>query len=322
MLMGRPISGKLVSADRLRHGNMAKHKPTAVPLSAEARGQILTVIQSSAEPLTARSLVKLLAASHHIPEKLLGPILVELVAARALHAFPGKTAKGKPRYWNHDALELGRQVILKQLESQGQRTEAQLRRAAKGFSDAQFQEILHRAIANGEVWRHPPIGKAKKEMLGRRPPSPEPYLREIADKLTTIVTRLTEANVPQGDLRRALVQLIEAAGVPFASAAVATRENPARVPAPAVDLMALMRRIEPGADRGALVVSRDLRRAAKMEKQAFDRAVLELARQGRLSLHQHDFASALSPAERDELVTDGTGAYYVGMALRHNAGGT
>jgi hypothetical protein len=57
-----------------------------------------------------------------------------------------------------------------------------------------------------------------------------------------------------------------------------------------------------------------------LEKQLFDRAVLELARQGRLSLHRHDFPSSLSPAERDELVTDGAGAYYVGMALRQNAG--
>ncbi len=79
-----------------------------------------------------------------------------------------------------------------------------------------------------------------------------------------------------------------------------------------------MRRIEPGADRGALIGARDLRRAARLEKQAFDQAVLDLARQGRLSLHRHDYPASLSPAEREDLVADGAGAFYVGLALRRN----
>jgi hypothetical protein len=88
------------------------------------------------------------------------------------------------------------------------------------------------------------------------------------------------------------------------------------VVAQGVDLLALIRRIEPGAERGALVVSRDLRRAARLEKETFDRTVLDLARQGRLSLHRHDYPASLTAAERDDLVTDGAGTYYVGVALR------
>ena len=80
-----------------------------------------------------------------------------------------------------------------------------------------------------------------------------------------------------------------------------------------------MRQIEPGADNGALVAARNLRRAAKLDKHEFDRAVLELARNGRLTLHRHDFATSLSATERDELVSDGEGTFYVGMALRRGA---
>jgi glycosyltransferase A (GT-A) superfamily protein (DUF2064 family) len=105
---------------------------------------------------------------------------------------------------------------------------------------------------------------------------------------------------------------MEATGISFGSAAPCPVDG-------SVDLIALMRLIEPGANRGALVGARDLRRAAKLEKQSFDRAVMELARQGRLSLHRHDYATSLSAAERDELVTDGAGTYYVGMALRNGA---
>ena len=78
----------------------------------------------------------------------------------------------------------------------------------------------------------------------------------------------------------------------------------------------VMKRIEPGAERGALVGARELRRAVRLPKPDFDHAVLELARQGQLSLHRHDYATSLTPQERDELVTDGDGTFYVGMALR------
>ena len=370
---------------------MAKPGSTADPISAEAREQILTVIRLSAKPLTAKLLSTWLPAPHEIPEKRLSPVLDEYVAAGTLRAYPSKTGRGKPsywdrdvaaigrvaaletvqradvpltakeaavrikapvkftetelssvldeyvavaklheispatakgkkRYWNHDALDFGRQAILRALEALGTRTEKQLRSAAKGLSDAQFQQVLHRAISAGEVGRHPPLGKAKTPCYGKGPPSPEPYLREIGDQLATIVTLLTEASVPQADLRRVLVQLVESAGVPFASAAPTSADTSARMVAAPVDLIALMRRIEPGADRGALVGSRDLRRAARLGKSEFDCAVLELARNGRLSLHRHDYAASLSPAERDELVTDGAGTHYVGMALRQSVG--
>ena len=59
-----------------------------------------------------------------------------------------------------------------------------------------------------------------------------------------------------------------------------------------------------------------LRRAARLDKAHFDAAVLDLSRQGRVSLHRHDYPASLTPQERDELVTDGAGTYYVGLALR------
>lgn len=85
-----------------------------------------------------------------------------------------------------------------------------------------------------------------------------------------------------------------------------------------VDLVALMQQIEPGALRGALVGARDLRRAAEMPKEKFDAEALRLAKAGTLSLHRHDYPASMTPAERDELVTDGRGTFYVGMALRQN----
>lgn len=77
-----------------------------------------------------------------------------------------------------------------------------------------------------------------------------------------------------------------------------------------------MKRIEPRAESGALVTAHALRQAAQLSKSDFDALALQLAQQGKIALHEHDFASSLSAEERESLVTDGQGRYYVGMALR------
>jgi len=372
---------------------VAKKIPKPPP-SPEARENVLTVIRSGAEPLNAAALTKLLLPPHDIAAKELESILEEFVAAGALLRLPGKTATGKPQYWDRDPASLRRAALQKALESaefpqtvqdlaknaaipgkpkpaellllmeeliaagvafampvggakakprfwnrppvdfgrlslrrlletKGPQTEVKLRAGLKEFSDEQFRTILESGLAAKELFRHPAAGKVKKELIGARPASPEPYLGEIAAQLAKIVPQLLAANLVREELRRYLVQVIETAGIPFSPSAVAsgtsapdTRTDRSQAD---VDLVALIRQLEPGADRGALVGARDLRRAARLEKGQFDRTVLDLARQGRLSLHYHDYPASLTPAERDELVTDGNGTYYVGIALRQNS---
>src|SRR5262249_5640540 len=232
-----------------------------------------------------KELVRRLPVPLKLTEAKWEEILDRHVADKNLHAIPPATAKGKLRYWGRDAFKFGRVEILAALDAKGPQTETQLRRAIKLFSDHQFQQIKDAAIAAREIWRYPAIGKVKKELFGRKPSSPEPYLRPLGNQLAKIIPELLAADFSSDELRRTLVQLIEAAGVRWTGERPTDGAPPAAAP---VDLIALMRRIEPGADRGALVVSRDLRRAARLEKHAFDRAVMELAREGRLSLHRHD----------------------------------
>lgn len=302
---------------------MAKTRSAASPPSPEAREHLYNLIRTAAEPLTASQLAKLLVAPHKLSEIKLVPILEEFVAASRLHAFAPKTAKGKPRYWDRDAGELGRSLIAAALDKKGAQSQADLRKAAKQLTDAAFQAAFQTLTDSHALFEHPPLPKKKSTLFGSRPPSPEPYLRDLGLQLTKVVVQLTAAGVPGEELRRALVQLVEATGVPFgarvtASASVSARDGELPRRELGVDLVSLMRSIEPAADNGALVAARELRRVAQLDKPHFDRAVLDLARQGRVMLHRHDFAGGLSAAERDELVTDGAGTYYVGMALRRD----
>jgi len=67
---------------------------------------------------------------------------------------------------------------------------------------------------------------------------------------------------------------------------------------------------------GALIPIRKLRAALQLPKSRLDEAVLQLYADDALILHHHDYVGNLSEAERDELVLDRHGNYYVGVALR------
>jgi hypothetical protein len=308
-------------------GSTAKSKPRYWDQDLGTIGvdlALATLAQTEA-PVAAKDLAALIKSELKFSESDLTPILEKLVAAGRLHAFPAATAKGKPRFWDRDLAEVGRLAIIQVLEKKGPQTEANLKKGAKGLSAEQFVRLFHDLVDQGKLLRHPPLPGAKGELFGVRPPSAATYLNEIGGQLTKIVAALLAARVSEGELRQALVQLMESTGISFGgtsqSSGTATLNRPEPVASQestAVELLELMKRLEPGAERGALVGSRELRRASLLEKSQFDSAVLDLARHGKLSLHRHDYASSLNQQERDDLVTDGAGTYYVGMAIRHS----
>jgi hypothetical protein len=287
---------------------------------AIARSAALDALHRADGPLTAADLAKRLVTPLKFKAGDLTPVLDACVAAGTLHTFPPASAKGKPRYWDRDALAFGRGTILGLLDAKGPQTQASLRRSVKWLSDTQFAQLFEGLRAARELLPQPPVGGKRGELFGNRPPSPGPYLKKLGTELARTVETLMAAGVSREDLRRACVELIESAGVTLGAAKCAVHQaSPAAQPEPP-DLIALMKRLEPGAERGALVGARDLRRAAQLDKPRFDAAVLELSRQGRVSLHRHDYPASLTPEERDELVTDGAGTYYVGLALRQTGG--
>lgn len=294
---------------------MAKSR-VAAPPSPETCESVYQAIQQTTEPVTAGQIAKLLVGRHKLSEAKVTPVLEAFVAAERLRTFPPKTAKGKPRYWDRDLGVFARSLILETLNQKGPLKKTDVRKAAKLLTEDLFQSTFQALLDAQEVFEHPPLPKMKTALYGSRPPAPEPYLNDLGAQLGKVVAQLMSASVPRDELRRALVQLVEATGISFG---IGSTHHAAAAAQPNIDLVALMRRIEPGADNGALVAARELRRAAKIDKSLFDREVLSLAQLGRLMLHRHDFASGLSPAERDELVSDGAGTYYVGMALRRES---
>ena len=300
---------------------MAKKQTVPPPTDQEVREVALRTLKQTAEPVTAKQLTVLLADSFKLKETVLSPILDECVARGELHSIPPATAKGKPRYWDRDLVEFGRGLIVRTLDKQGPQPKAKVKTAAKSLGAAPFERAFQSLIDSHRVCAHPPVGKSKIVKYHTQPPAPELYLKDVATLLTKVIGQLNAVGVEREALQNAVWQLVAQSGlaVPSGLANVnqdAARGAPLLASSVSLDLLMLMRQVEPGADRGALVSARDLRRAANLDKTEFDRAVLALAGQGDLMLHRHDHASHLSAAERDELVTDGAGNYYVGLALR------
>jgi hypothetical protein len=301
---------------------MTRPPKVVVPPSAEAVDALFGAMRQTGGPVTAAQLAKLTVKPFKLSEKLVLPLLEERAARGELHAFPPATAKGKPRYWDRDESEFARLAIVALLDKKGPQTKAAALKAAKGLSAAVAAGALQSLLDTRRVCEHPPIGKTKTSKLGTKPPAPEPYLKEVSSQLATVVSRLTSMGVRRETLLEAVVAMMAQCGLPLplspppvGNAASNESTTPSIAP---LDLILLMTQLEPGAEQGALVSARDLRRVANLDKSRFDRAVLDLARAGRLMLHRHDHASSLSAAERDELVTDGTGTYFVGMAIRRN----
>ena len=290
-------------------------------LRAAGLGAVRELVCSAAVPLSAKDIKKLWKCSFKLTDTELLALLRELLSDGTIFEIPGKSVAGAVRYWGRDVLQFASASVLEELRQRGTLPTAKLRASVKWLDDVRYAELLDRLAAQNLIFRHPAMkaGKSAQLLWGIAPPSPEPWLKPIREQLCEVVRQLRAASVSATDLRRAAVDMLESAGISLGAttgSTAASASATAAVSVPSVDLVRLMRQLDAGADRGALVTARVLRGAAGLSKKQFDELALQLSRAGRLVLHRHDFASSLSVVERDELVTDGEGQYFVGMALR------
>lgn len=283
---------------------------------AIAREAIQAVLDLADRPLTAKEIAGRLETPLKFTVADLAPLLQAAADSGLLHRFDPTTAKGLPRYWSYDEQEYGRRVVLQTLKTKGPLARTKLQTAVKGISKDCLDAIVATLTESGQIHLHPPL-KTGAGLLGVGRPVAGPYLKEVGTQLAKVTLKLRQAGVTSAELRRAVIELAEAAGIPFGEATTSAAAGSRSAEVAAVDLLALMKSLDPGAERGALVGARDLRRVAGLSKSEFDSAVLQLARQGRLSLHAYDLPASLNADERNELVTDGS-RFYVGIAIRQN----
>ena len=142
---------------------------------------------------------------------------------------------------------------------------------------------------------------------------------DIAAKLKVVLKalRATMAKTDAEGIPRELVanELLAVLGLPSHGPS----SNPSRPQPMGLNSETFMRSLESLAaenPREALLPIRELRRRLNLGKAEFDAAALTLAREGKVTLHHHDYPAGMSAAELDELVKDERGTHYVGIAIR------
>lgn len=222
--------------------------------------------------------------------------LAQMQQAGQLKLWPGKA----PAWWHLGPEEALAEVLV---ETLGQRAlpRAQWLREArarlKGRPAAEWQKACEELIASGRVMAH------STRIEGKRVEACVRAERRAAllDIYRPVIERLREEWRRLGIRDREVERFLSGGGAPGADVVLEElrrleRESPPPNP------VALLRK------RAAL---------AGMTKEEFDRAALELLRQGTVYMAPHDHAMRLTEEERRSLVADGAGLYYVSITARH-----
>ena len=271
---------------------------------------VLKTLGQQGQPKTVKELRKLLTGLFKLPEDRLGELVTGLVSGEKIFEWPAK-GKGRQRYWTEPLSRFMAEKTVRLL-TEKPLTPVELKRnlnkALFGIPKIPIEKGIQSLLDQGILLIHPKFGSLKAR-LGLHPPDPKPYLNKVRKELDQVHKTLGPSGVSREVIHQALMVLL---GIPAGSEIL--KETPGMKDVES-RLLSKMVEIEPQAPSGALVSLRNLRRSLNFEKGLFDRAIIDLAIKDRIILHQHSFPQGLSEEERQDLVADQRGQYYVGAVL-------
>lgn len=316
-------------------------------LSMDQAEAVLSVFQTASHPLTAPQAEKLYRGP-----KLKRNQFRQIVEGQLLmqgKLFKCSPAGKSPRYWSQDEEQKVREKV-EELLNQGHLAEPKLASAVnkalpKISSPSAIKNYLHTMRREGLVHERPGKGKAKTMLLSLQPCSPFDAISLKKGTLTDLSNALAQVESLGGTVER-LLQIVReqlSRSAPAKPLPPQQRQSEAQrtgehdgyqtahsqpqdviePPAPRLEIDDLilkgMHDLDSAVDHGASVLLRDLRRHMPdvyRGHDSFDAAVLRLADQDRIVLHRDDQPAGLTDAERDELVRDEQGTYYISIAKR------
>jgi hypothetical protein len=262
----------------------------------EARGRMLERIQQAAAPVKEKDLLAAAGWPRELDPEPVRRLLPSMAEEGLLKAWPGKT----PSYWRLSPEESVPEALLEALGQRAMSRTEWLRQAkakCKGASKERWERAAGELIAAGRVCHYAlRIDGKKVEACAR-----SEHRTALLDLYRPMLDRLKEEWRRLGASEEQIERFLtggkaEAARLLWEE--LERLEQESRPPNP----VALLRR------RPAL---------RALSKEEFDRAALELLRQGRVYMAPHDHALRLPEQERLGLVADGRGNFYVSITARH-----
>lgn len=274
---------------------MPKRAGREVP-SADLDALLQKLLAQTPNPLSATRVRRSLPPGYRIPLDRLQERLSVLARQGVLFEWPTN-----PRRYASRPLEVFiRERIIEVLKRHRTLTAAEISKKLPTVAKPLLAKILEELIKERRVWKHPKIGR--REPYGLAPPNPLDYLRPKLDKLVATFRKLGFS--PKG-IREAFQEYLKTL--------LPDSEPDVQV------ILETMSRLNPQAARGALVYLPELRRALRdyfPDKGSFDRAVLRLAEEGKVQLQSHDLPSVLTHEEREAMIDNGRGGYFIAIGIR------
>jgi hypothetical protein len=190
-----------------------------------------------------------------------------------------------------------------------------VRRTVTGLTEADYKACVAELSEQRKLY-----GRRKRGANGKLTKTVAVYsLGPLAEEFVTpVVERWKEMRAEAADAglkdEVLIPALLQALGLPGSSSRPAMAALP-----PGQDRDEVLSSVRAHVAReghGALIPIRRLRSALQLAKDRFDAALLELYGDDAIILHHHDYVGNLTEAERNELVMDRHGNYYIGVALR------
>lgn len=284
-------------------------KSNDIPGERDLLEVLVKALSRSSEPKTVLQLRKDLTGPFRRSETELARLLRNLAARRRVHKWPTKARDKKPRYWAHEAEHYVHQQIQEVLGDKPL-TVPQLKEALTnrlfGICATSRDGFIRSARKAEWLYEHPRVGRGGKK-LSVCPPAPKPYLEKMLKEFDNACTKLAPAGLSKTAVLQAACELL---GV---GTAVAGEPTTGDVGQKILDAMRIVEpRARPGG--GALVSLKRVRKYLALDKETFDRAVIDLANQDDIYLHEHTFPGGLDAKEREYLV-EYRGHSYVGAVL-------
>lgn len=310
-------------------------RSTGLSLSeAEIAELIAETVRAAPEPLPVGKIRAVLLPRCAVPEPILGETLEKLVADGHLHRFSPYRGEGA-RYWGGSIDAYAAKVIERELQGAPLSAAALEKKIASRLADnapADRRRILDELVNSGIVTQLPQQPGERTLLFSAKVPDTavalRPLVEDFAAKFAVQVARLEALGIDQSACYAALETLLDEMLFADAESGVATKPSvdvtaTTAVPSAGNDLgTTILQEITVASKQqrhGGLISIRELRQAVGAQaprKDAFDLAVLQLARDGKVWLYRHDYAASLSDGERQALVKDPQGNYYNGVSLR------
>lgn len=271
---------------------------------------VLRALEQSSQPLNITRLTKAVPKSALKAKNDLPEILRQLVKAGQVRSHQARSTV----YWLPDLEEQASERVLEALgDIPLTQTELKnkLRSLLIGWPPPKRDEMIALLIKEKRVYKVSPLTGKAHLLSARAVPTPQDYIKL---SLRLAVAKLKPLGFTAEQVYGAALQFLQQRPL---------YEKPPLQSHPKPDvgktILERMIQLKLAAANGALVSLSDLRRSLAAEipdKATFDQAVLRLAESERVALHHHDYPGGLSQEEREALVIDDRGNFYVGIALR------